>query len=70
LWALFSLESEVTPKQEYERRRAEREQRQVESEKRYGRPSIEDAKDIFIEEAIDRFVTAVERIADALEKSK
>ncbi len=59
--------SEMTPKQAYERRRAEREAKLHESEKRYGRPSITDEKDVELADLMDRFVTAVERIADALE---
>lgn len=39
----------------------------AESEKRYGRPDIMDEKDAEIADLLDRFVTAVERIADALE---
>lgn len=57
----------MTPKQEYERRRAERHAKLAESEKRYGRPDIMDEKDAEIADLLDRFVTAVERIADALE---
>lgn len=57
----------MTPKQSYERRRAEREAKLAASEKRYGRPAVMDEKDAFMEDIMDRFVTAVERIADALE---
>lgn len=58
----------MTPKQAYERRRAEREAKHAASEKRYGRSDIVDERDIFIDDLMDRFVTSVERIADALEK--
>lgn len=58
----------MTPKQEYERRRATREAKRAASEKRYGRPEIMDDRDVFIDDLMDRFVTSVERIADALEK--
>ena len=60
--------SEMTPKQAYERRRAEREAKLRESEARYGRPNITDQKDVEMSDLMDRFVTAVERIADALER--
>lgn len=60
----------MTPKQAYERRRAEREQRQRESEKRYGRPQIIDPDETEFMDLLDRFVTAVERIADAMEQAK
>lgn len=59
--------TENTPKQQYERRRAEREARMRASEARYGRPEIVDEKDAEMIDMLDRFVTAVERIADALE---
>lgn len=58
----------MTPRQEYERRRAEREAKMAASEKRYGRPDIMDERDAFIDDLLDRFVTAAERIADALEE--
>lgn len=58
----------MTPKQAYERRRAEREARLRKSEDRYGRPDVLDEKDAEIFDMIDRFVTAVERIADALQE--
>lgn len=57
----------MTPKQAYERRRAEREARRADSEKRYGRPDIVDERDAFVDDLMDRFVTSAERIADALE---
>lgn len=60
--------SEMTPKQAYERRRAEREARLRESEKRYGRPDIMDQKDVEMADLMDRFVTAIERLADAMER--
>lgn len=59
--------SEMTPKQAYERRRAERQARMAASEARYGkRPPIDD--DLDLQDMLDRFVTAVERIADVLEQ--
>lgn len=59
-----------TPKQAYERRRAEREAKVAASEKRYGRqPIFDDEQNEFMDDLIDRFVTAAERIADALERS-
>lgn len=57
-----------TPKQAYERRRAEREAKLAASEKRYGRAPIFDPESNELFDMIDRFVTAVERIADTLEK--
>ncbi|MBN7763699.1 hypothetical protein JYP52_21405 [Nitratireductor aquibiodomus] len=57
----------MTPKQQYERRRAEREAKLRASETRYGRPDVIDEKDVEITDLMDRFVTAAERIADALE---
>lgn len=57
----------MTPKQAYERRRAERESRLAASEKRYGRPDIYDEREAQFEDMADRLVTAIERIADALE---
>ena len=63
-------EQTMTPKQAYERRRAEREARRADSEKRYGmRPPVYDENQDEINDLFDRFVTAVERIADALERS-
>lgn len=59
--------SEMTPKQAYERRRAEREERRRASEKHYGRPDIYDREKDEMQDMLDRFVTAIERIADALE---
>lgn len=58
----------MTPKQAYERRRAEREEKVRESEKRYGRPNIMDQKEADMADLLDRFVTAVERIAEAMER--
>jgi hypothetical protein len=61
-------EPTMTPKQAYERRRAEREAKLRQSDDRYGsRPSIVDEKDAEITDILNRFVTAVERIANALE---
>lgn len=57
----------MTPKQAYERRRAERRAKLDASEDRYGRPNLVDERDAELFDFIDRFVTAVERIADALE---
>jgi hypothetical protein len=57
----------MTPKQAYERRRAERQAKLRKSEDRYGRPDVMDEKDVEISDLLDRFVTAVERIADAME---
>jgi len=60
---------EMTPKQAYERRRAEREARRAKSGDRYGnRPPIFDEGEEAAMDMLDRFVTAVERIADVLEK--
>lgn len=62
--------SGLTPKQAYERRRAEREAKLRASENRYGRPDILDQKDAELADLMDRFVTAAERIADALERQR
>ena len=59
----------MTPKQAYERRRAEREAKKAASVKRYGRPEVFDERDEFIDDLMDRFVTSIERIADALEQA-
>lgn len=54
----------MTPKEAYEARKAERaKQRALETE--LGRHH--DKNDAMMEDMLDRFVTAVERIADALE---
>jgi len=56
---------ELTPKEKYEGRKAEREsKRKLEEE--LGRHH--DKKEAMMEDLIDRFVTAAERIADALER--
>lgn len=54
--------SDLTPKQQYEARKAERNKRR-EAKVTLGH----DQKDLAMEDMLDRFVTAVERIADALE---
>lgn len=52
----------MTPKEAYEARKAERKLR------REARETLSlDKKDLEMEEMLDRFITAVERIADALE---
>jgi len=48
----------MTPKEQYEARKAERKKRDMDFK----------AKDEMTIDMLDRFVTAVERIADALEK--
>lgn len=53
----------MTPKEAYEARKADRQKRR-EAKETLGH----EQKDILIEETFDRFVTAVERIADALER--
>lgn len=60
----------MTPKQAYERRRAERQQRREENDKRYGRKNVYDENHDEMADLFDRFVTAAERIADALEASR
>jgi len=57
--------SELTPKERYEARKAERNKRR-EAREILG----SDQKDILFEDLIDRFVTAVERIADAMESRR
>lgn len=53
----------MTPKEQYEARKAER-QRQRDAREVLG----EHDQDLEALELLDRFVTAIERIADALEK--
>jgi hypothetical protein len=60
----------MTPKQQYERRRAERQANQAASEARYGRPTIHDPDKDEFTDMMDRFVTAIERIADVMEKTR
>lgn len=56
--------SEMTPKQRYEARKAERDRR------RQAKETLgHEQKDILMEEMFGRFITAVERIADALESA-
>ena len=55
----------MTPKEAYEARKAERKARMAVASLRIGSSSAE--KEAEMSDMLDRFVTAVERIADALE---
>ena len=56
-----------TPKQAYDRRKAER----LDSRTRADfKENDRDRSEVFFEDAADRFVTAFERIADALENQQ
>jgi hypothetical protein len=55
----------MTPKEAYEARRAERKARMSDTSFRVGSSSAEKEAELF--DMLDRFVTAVERIADAME---
>jgi len=54
----------MTPKEQYEARRTERKERQ-EAATKLGR--THDEKEALMEDLLDRFVTAVERIAAAIQ---
>ena len=60
----------MTPKEQYEARKAERQRRRMEASRGEMRDARQDEVDyLALLDMADRFVTAAERIADALEEA-